>query len=352
MTNSDNTLRNASSPFQTRIEQLTKNTLWLAPLAGFTDYAFRMVCKDQGADVIVSEMVSADGLAYDSDKTLVYMRFNEAQRPFGIQLFGNVPAIMARAAQRAAQENPDFIDINMGCPVKKVIGRQAGCGLMREPKIAYDIVKAVKEVLAPLQIPLTVKFRSGWDQHSINYLEYGPLMEEAGADIICLHPRTRSQQFEGKSNWTHIKNLVQVVTVPVIGNGDIRTPDDANRMFEETGCAGIMIGRGALGNPWIFDEIKAIRAGKEYHRPSPIEQFEVIAKQYRLAVADKPSRAIFEMRGQLCYYTKGIPNSAKVRAQINSCADPEETLSLVKELLFLQEAVVTDVSERNTDICG
>jgi nifR3 family TIM-barrel protein len=272
------------------IREITDKKIWVAPLAGITDKAYREICKRKGADVIMSEMVSADGLVFSREKSLEYAYFNETQRPFGIQIFGNDPDIMAKGAEIALSENPDFIDINMGCPVKKVVKRGAGSALMKTPELAIRIVKSVKKVLAGTEIPLSVKFRSGWDLESVNYLEYGRMMEDAGADLLILHPRTRSQMFSGHSNWTHIKILKAQSNIPVIGNGDIRNALDAKNMIEQTECDSIMIGRGIIGNPWIFQEIKDFWSGKEKTDITAEEKFSTIKEHLTLAIENKGLR--------------------------------------------------------------
>ncbi|MFO7895478.1 MAG: tRNA dihydrouridine synthase DusB [Candidatus Cloacimonadales bacterium] len=318
---------------QQKISELSKNKLWLAPLAGVTDRAFRTICKEKGADVLVSEMVSADGLIYAVAKSLEYAKFSELERPFGIQIFGDDPEIMARAAEIVLQEKPDFIDLNMGCPVKKVVKRGAGSALMQTPQLAAEIVKAVKAVLQATEIPLSVKFRAGWDLQSINYLQYGLLMAEAGADLLILHPRTRSQMFSGSSNWDFLRQLKAATALPVIGNGDIWKAADARKMLVETGCDGVMIGRGALGNPWIFQEIKQDKATGKVQPISFQEKFATISRHLQLAVQFKgEARAIPEMRTQLSSYTKGLRGGAAARAAINQSSDIEKILHILEQL--------------------
>ena len=217
-----------------------KPLLYLAPLAGYSDRAFRNVCKHWGSEVMLSEMVSADGLIRDSAKTIKFIGFDASERPFGIQIFGNDPLVMAKAARFLIPFQPDFIDINMGCPVKKVIRRGAGSALMQNPELAAKIVGEVSSALAG-SIPLSVKFRSGWDSQNQNFLDFGLRMEDAGASFLCLHPRTTKQMFTGKSDWEHIRQLKLRLSIPLIGNGDIASPEDAGRMLQETACDGLMI---------------------------------------------------------------------------------------------------------------
>ena len=208
------------------LADLTHRKLWLAPLAGYTDSAFRQLCKQSGAEVLVSEMVSADGLIRDSRKTAQYIAFEEMERPYGIQIFGSEPEVMARAAEFCLGFQPDFIDINMGCPVKKVVRRGAGSALMNDPARASAIVRRVSAALRG-SCPLGVKFRSGWNSASLNYSEFGLLLQDAGADFLCLHPRTQAQMVSGEADWVHIAELKKVLSIPLIGNGDLRAPEDA-----------------------------------------------------------------------------------------------------------------------------
>ncbi len=303
---------------------LTDKKLWLAPLAGITDFAFRQICKDCGADVMVSEMVSADGLIFNKNKSIIYANFEDYQRPFGIQLFGSDPQRMADATDILLEKKPDFIDINMGCPVKKVVTRNAGSALMKNPKLAVEIVSKVKKVI---DIPLSVKFRAGWDFEHINAIEFGKRMADAGADIICLHPRTKSQMFSGKSNWNLIEKLKNAVKIPIIGNGDIASKNDVEKMYAQTNCNSVMLGRGVMGKPWIFREIK------DNFEISPIEKFAIIKKHFLLSIEQKgEKKAIVEMRTQLHHYTKGLRNSAKIREFINYCYDKNEILKTIENL--------------------
>lgn len=312
-----------------------KGLLWLAPLAGLTDSAFRTVCKNWGADIVVSEMVSADGLKYSYDHTIPYARFAETQRPAGIQIFGADPEIMKIAAEKIALLKPDFIDINMGCPVKKVVKRDAGSALMKNPELAAQIVQSVKKVCQQNNLPLTVKIRAGWDMLSRNAIDFALKMEDAGADLIIIHPRTRSQLFGGKSDWSMIKELKKKLKIPVIGNGDILTPQDAVRMKDETGCDGIMIGRGCIGKPWLFQQIKVLLETGEKWTPSPEEIMTTIREHYEITIQEKGERiAILEMRNHLSAYTKGYRNSASIRQQINQSTDQDELLAIVAMLIL------------------
>ncbi len=320
------------------IANLTKQKIWLAPLAGFTDNAFRTICKKCGADVVVSEMVSADGLIRNKEKSLKYLDYTDFQRPYGIQLFGSDPVIMAKGAEIALAEKPDFIDVNMGCPVKKVIKRGAGSALMNTPELAENITKEIKKVLAGTSIPLSVKIRAGWDNFNINAVEFGKRMENAGCDMMCLHPRTRSQMFSGKSDWNLIKKLKKKLIIPIIGNGDINSIEDIIRMFKETGCDSVMIGRGVLGKPWIFRNIKEYFKSGEVLDISWKEKIKIIKEHFKLEIENKgETKALIEMRNHFSHYTKGLAGSAKVREFINRCLDSEDVLEAVETLYQAQE---------------
>jgi len=320
------------------IAKLTKQKIWLAPLAGFTDIAFRTICKKCGADVVVSEMVSADGLVHNKEKSLKYLDFTDFQRPYGIQLFGSDPVIMAKGTEITLEMKPDFIDVNMGCPVKKVIKRGAGSALMNSPELAENIIKEIKKVLAGTSIPLSVKIRAGWDNFSINAVDFGYRMENAGCDMICLHPRTRSQIFSGKSDWNLIKKLKEKLTIPLIGNGDINSVKDIISMFMETECDSVMIGRGVLGKPWIFRNIKEHFESGEVSDISWMEKIKIIKEHFELEIKNKgESKASIEMRNHFSHYTKGLQGGAKVREFINRCLDSEDVLEAVETLFLSQE---------------
>lgn len=299
------------------LARLTESKLWLAPLAGFTDQGFRRLAKDFGADVLVSEMVSADGLIRDSRRTIEYIKFTPGERPYGIQLFGSDPLTIAKAAEFCLSFEPDFIDINMGCPVKKVIKRGAGSALMRDPSRAAAIVKETRSVLGD-RIPLSVKFRSGWDNAHINYAEFGLLMQDSGADFACLHARTTKQMFSGEANWAHISDLKKILSIPLIGNGDISSPEDALRMYRETNCDSVMIGRGALGHPWIFRHTQELQKTGEYSSVTRDILLDAVLSHIRYSLEHKPEHVVVrEMRSQICHYTKGLIGGAELRRQIN-----------------------------------
>ncbi len=312
------------------IRAITEQKLWLAPLAGYTDRAYRQLCKSCGADVLVSEMVSADGLVRDQKKTIQFVLFDALERPFGVQIFGSDPDIMARGAEACLPYAPDFIDLNMGCPVRKVVKRGAGSALMKNPAGAARIVAAVKSVLAGKCL-LGVKFRSGWNEASLNYLEFGLALAEAGADFLCLHPRTQAQIFSGTADWSHIAALKQQIGIPLIGNGDIRSPEDAQKMFQSTGCDSIMIGRGALGKPWIFRQITQLRQTGDYFPVTRSLLLETIFRHIEFALKYKPERIVAkELRSQLTFYTKGLVGGSELRQAINKAESTDQIWDLIQ----------------------
>jgi len=299
------------------IENLTKNKLFLAPLAGFTDAPFRTICKICGADILTTEMVSSDGIVHNPSKSLPYAFLPEDQQPIGVQLFGNKPEIFAKALQMLPKMS--FLSLNMGCPVKKVIKRGSGSALMKTPKLACEIVKTCKKICH--STPVIIKFRSGFD--NLNFLEFGKLMESCGADALVLHPRMQTQMFSGHSNWEHIKKLKETVTIPVIGNGDIRGNQDIQKMKNQTNCDSVMIGRGAIGNPWIFDN----------RRVSSAQKLELIKYHYDLSINYYgKKKGVLLMRGHISKYTKGYKNSSQVREKINLCLDIEIIFFLLEKL--------------------
>lgn len=303
-----------------------KNNLILAPMAGITDLPYRLIMKEFGAGLVFTEMVSANGLIRDGVRTRELLRSSPEERPLGIQLFADSPDILARAASMVSDDG-ELLDINMGCPVKKVVRSGAGSALLQNPILVGKIVAAVRKA-TPL--PLTVKFRSGWDQQTVNYLEIGRIAEEEGADGLVLHPRTRSQGFSGHSEWQHIRKLKEQSNIPVIGSGDIFSASDALAMLETTGCDGLMIGRGGYGNPWLFREITAALAGKTLPLPTAEERLRIAGKHLDLFVDLFGSyKAVMDMRKHLCWYVRGLNGAAHFRQTINQTG----TLEGMKDLL-------------------
>jgi tRNA-dihydrouridine synthase B len=291
--------------------------LYLAPQAGVSESPFRRLCRRFGADVVVSEFVSAEGILQGNARTLDYLRFDEAERPIGVQIFGAEPDRMADAAQFVhATFGPDFLDINFGCPVKKVVKRNGGSGCLRDLDLVARITRAVAEAIP---IPTTVKIRSGFDEKTRDPVRIGRVCEDAGATAITLHPRTRADMYSGQARWEEIRALKEAVSVPVIGNGDIRTGEDAARMKSETGCDGIMIARGSHGDPWIFTQARAALEGRPVPPdPEVEERFAICVEHAENAVRYERDarRAMLDFRKHLGWYTKGLPAGKELRVEL------------------------------------
>lgn len=296
------TMTTTASPFHAlRIGALTlRNNVLAAPMAGLSSFPYRMLAMENGCGLAFSEMISAEGTIRAHERTRRYFSNDPALRPFAAQVFGSDPDAIARAIYTLEQEPIDLIDINMGCPVKKVVCKGAGSALMKTPKLAERIIRAAR--LATTK-PLTVKFRSGWDETSLNAVEFARMAEEAGADAVTVHGRTRKQEFRGKADWSIIAQVKQAVKVPVIGNGDVRERSDALRMLDETQCDGIMIGRAAVGNPWIFRHLLHDNAPV----PSTCERGEAALRHLHLLVDFMGEKlAVLNMRAILPWYGKGL----------------------------------------------
>ncbi len=292
----------------------------LAPLAGVSDSPFRQLAREQGASMVYTEMVSADGLVRGNQATLDYCAFDPMERPIGIQLFGSKPEVMAEAARRLCdlpdERRPDLIDINMGCPVRKVVNRSAGAALLTNVPLLQGIVR---EMAAASTVPVTAKVRLGWDGASQNVVDVSRALEDAGAAAVAIHARTRAEKFEGAAHWEMIGAAKQAVRIPVIGNGDVRTREDARRMLEQTGCDGVMIGRAAFGDPWVFRRVRAFHErGEVLPPPTASQRLEAGIRHLRLMVAEfGEAVASREMRKHVAWYIKGLPHSARVREQVN-----------------------------------
>lgn len=304
--------------------------LYLAPQAGVSESPFRRLCRRFGADVVVSEFVSAEGLRRGSEKTHDYLRFEDEERPIGVQIFGADPEAMAEAARLVEDTyRPDFLDINFGCPVKKVVKRNGGSGCLRDLDLVQSIIRAVSGAIS---IPTTVKVRSGWSEESRNPVEIGLRCQEAGAQVITLHARSRTQMYSGTANWDEIAQMVEALDIPVVGNGDVWTAEDAVRMRDHTGCAGIMIARGSHGYPWLFGQARAALDGRPVPAdPDVVERFGIVLEHARNAIAfeREEQRAMLDFRKHLGWYTKGLPDGAALRRElfeVKSLADVERTL--------------------------
>ncbi|MFW6115020.1 MAG: tRNA dihydrouridine synthase DusB [Thermodesulfobacteriota bacterium] len=293
----------------------TINWLVLAPMSGRTNLPFRLLAKEMGAGLVSTEMISAAGLCKGQDKTYRYLATQEEEKPVSAQLFGNDPDAMAASAKIVVEKGMDIVDINMGCPAKKVVKTGAGAALMRDPRKAARIVRAVRE---SVQVPLTVKIRAGWSPQHPNALEVARVSEDCGADGISIHPRFASQGFCGAADWPLIARVKASVKIPVIGNGDVSSPKMALQMRSETHCDGVMIGRAALSNPWIFRQILELERRGTVTIPTSEEKVRLIKKHYELLIGYLgEKRATYIMRGLLLLYTKGLPNRRFLRASVS-----------------------------------
>ncbi len=307
--------------------------LILGPMAGVTDLPFRILCKEQGADLIYTEMVSAKGIQYNNKNTESLLEVEEEERPVSLQLFGADPYIMSETAKRIEHRNFDILDINMGCPVPKVVNNGEGSALMKEPLLAGEIVYAVAKAIKK---PLTVKIRKGFTESSANAVEIAKIAESNGAAAIAVHGRTREQYYSGMADWNVIKAVKEAISVPVIGNGDVFTPEEAGRLMRETGCDGVMLARGARGNPWLFAQIKSYLAtGTVPNRPSVHEAVDMMLRHAGLSIDYKGEYiGIREMRKHVAWYTSGYPLAAKLRRRVNEIETYRELELLLSEYLY------------------
>ena len=305
------------------------NNIALGPMAGVTDLPFRILCKEQGAGLIYTEMVSAKGIYYNNKNTEDLLRVEETERPVALQLFGSDPQIMSEMAKKIEERNFDILDINMGCPVPKIVNNGEGSALMKNPILAGQIVEAMAKAIKK---PVTVKIRRGFFKDECSAPEFAKVLEQSGAAAIAVHGRTREQFYSGEADWEVIRKVKEAVKVPVIGNGDIFTPMDAKRMMEETGCDGVMIARGARGNPWIFKQTEEyLRSGILPEKPSFDEVIEMIKRHAVLITEFKGEYlGIREMRKHVAWYTTGYKGSAKLRGQINEVETMEQLVELLE----------------------
>lgn len=308
-------------------------TAALAPLAGVADRAMREICREYGACWTVGEMTSSKGLSFGSKKSEELLEIGEAERPTAVQLFGSEPETMAQAAEMALEHKPEAIDINFGCPVPKVAGNGGGSALMKDPELAGRIVEAV---VRAVDIPVTVKFRAGWDSEHINAVEFAKICEEAGAAALTVHGRTRMQMFAPPVDLDIIRRVKKAVNIPVIGNGDVDSPQAAKRMYDETGCDLVMVGRGAMGNPWLFRRIEHyIKTGALLPEPSPEEKMAVLKKHVELLCKYKGEYVgMREARKHSSWYIKGMRGAAEFRRECGEITAPEDLERLIDRVLL------------------
>lgn len=310
-------------------ELLAENPIVQAPMAGVTDKAFRLMARKFGCGLEYSEMISAKALTYQNKKTFELLDTADESDYINIQLFGSEPEVMAEGAQIACAHGAKMIDINMGCPVPKVVKNGEGSALMQNTPLAAEIVREMKKAV---NVPITVKMRIGWDEANINAVEFAKAMEEAGAELLAVHGRTRSQYYSGHANWAEIAKVKAAVDIPVLANGDVNTLADCRAILVETGCDGVMIGRGALGKPWFYGEcLEYLKSGAIKHEPSLREKCALILEHAKLAIQYKGEHiAMCEMRHHLAWYFKGWPNSSKMRGELSTVATYNELVQLLK----------------------
>ena len=313
-----------------------ENNVFLAPMAGVTDLPFRLLCKEQGCGMMCTEMVSAKAILYNNKNTDKLLEVDPRERPVAVQLFGSDPEILSRMAARIEDGPYDFIDINMGCPVPKVVNNGEGSALMRNPKQVEAILTAMVKALKK---PVTVKFRKGFNDREVNAVEIAKIAESCGVAAVAVHGRTREQYYSGTADWDIIRQVKEAVSIPVIGNGDIFTPEDGKRMLEETGCDGLMVARGAKGNPWIFKRLTHyLDTGELLPPPTKEEKKEMILRHARMQVELKGEyQGICEMRKHVAWYTAGCPGSSALRNDVNLVETLAELEELIEERMALRD---------------
>ena len=309
-----------------------ENNVFLAPMAGVTDLPFRILCKEMGCGLVYSEMVSAKGILYDNKNTTELLEIDPKERPVAVQLFGSDPEILGAMAKKIEQYPIDIIDVNMGCPAPKIVKNGEGSCLMKTPELVGKIVKSLVESQSK---PVTIKFRKGFDDDHINAVEIAKIAEANGASAVAVHGRTREQYYSGKADWDIIKQVKEAVNIPVIGNGDVFTPQDAKNLLEHTGCDAIMVGRGAQGNPWIFKRIlHYLQTGELLPEPTAEERVEKALRHAQMLIDYKGEYiGVREMRKHMAWYMKGLPGAAELRGKLNHAENMEQLEVLLRGYL-------------------
>lgn len=313
-----------------------KNKVFLSPMAGVTDLPFRLICKEQNCGMLYTEMINGKALCYDDENTKKMLKIEDEEHPVAVQIFGSDPEFMGRAAEIMNAYPNEILDINMGCPAPKVVKNGDGSALMRNPKLAEEVLKSVVKNSTK---PVTLKIRKGWDDNSVNAVEMAKIAEASGISALAIHGRTREQYYSGKADWDIITEIKNAINIPVIGNGDVFTVEDARNMLDKTGCDAIMIGRGAQGNPWIFKRINHyMETGEILPEPTLEEKINTAVKHLNLAVRELGEYvAVREMRKHIAWYLKGLKGSAKVRDEINKITSYEEVVSRLNE--YMEDAL-------------
>ncbi len=315
--------------------ELGEKLLLLAPMEDVTDVSFRLIMREHGADAVYTEFISSEALIRQAAKSIKKLVTDPKERPVAIQIYGGDPEVMRDAAQISEAAGPDFIDINCGCWVKNVVGHGAGAGLLKDPDRMERMVRAVVDAV---RLPVTVKTRLGWDQNTINILEIAPMLEQAGAKALTIHCRTRSQGHNGEADWTWIPKIKNVVSIPVFLNGDVKTPEDAERAFRETGCDGVMIARGAITNPFIFQQIKELREKGSYHQPTLEERIELCVRHLVHSCEIRgEQRGVFAFRKHYAGYLREVHGGGRVRSELMQVTSLERCIERLQEFKVKKE---------------